>query len=153
MEVVSEICKAIADLTGPSCCNVYSWKSIEIAQEWFKHEFDISLLGPAERIMKPCIHMLAEKSYVHIFRHPKNLKKPKENLNLAKPENMKEIMPIIMDRMFSGMNAIEHMEFISTMMPKCLENILSNLDSDSRSKLAKELLERILNILEKQKTN
>ena len=156
MEVVSEICKAIADLTGPSCCKAYSWKSIEIAQEWFKHEFDILLLGPTERITchYDTMHPHGCRAKLCPYYPPsKKFERSKDNLSLAKPENMKEIMPMIMDRMFSGMNAIERMEFISTMMPKCLENILSNLDSDSRSKLAKELLERILNILEKQKTN
>lgn len=50
MEVTSEISRAIADLTGPSCCKAYSWKSIEISQKWFKQEFDISLSDSVKRI-------------------------------------------------------------------------------------------------------
>lgn len=51
MEITSEICRAITDITGPSCCKAYAWKSMEIAQRWFKQEFDISLLMPAQRII------------------------------------------------------------------------------------------------------
>ena len=50
MEITSEISQAIANITGPSCCKAYSWRSIEIAQKWFTHEFDISLPDPAKRI-------------------------------------------------------------------------------------------------------
>ena len=50
MEITSEVSKAIANITGPSCCRAYSWKSIEIAQKWFTHVFDVSLPGPAKRI-------------------------------------------------------------------------------------------------------
>ncbi|KUJ95398.1 MAG: hypothetical protein PWR24_1579 [Desulfonauticus sp.] len=51
MEITSEVCKAIANLTGPSCCKAYSWESLRIAQKWLKKEFNISLPGSMEKII------------------------------------------------------------------------------------------------------
>lgn len=43
MKITAEVCSAIANLTGPSCCKAYSWKSMEIAIKWLKDKFNITI--------------------------------------------------------------------------------------------------------------
>lgn len=43
MEVVSRICRAITELTGPSCCKAYVWAALDVAVEFLKENFGISL--------------------------------------------------------------------------------------------------------------
>ena len=45
MKVTSTISKAIADLTGPSCCRAYSWRALQIGEEFLKKEIKLSLEG------------------------------------------------------------------------------------------------------------
>ncbi len=50
MDVVVEICKKIADLTGPSCCKAYSWGALEIAAQALVEKMNITLAMPESRI-------------------------------------------------------------------------------------------------------
>ncbi|OCC16133.1 Methyltransferase [Dissulfuribacter thermophilus] len=51
MNVTAKIAQAVAELTGPSCCKAYSWKSLEIALKFLKEELNISLTRPEQRIV------------------------------------------------------------------------------------------------------
>jgi len=43
MEAVTRVSRAITDLTGPSCCKAYVWRSLEVAVDYLKESLDITL--------------------------------------------------------------------------------------------------------------
>ena len=69
---------------------------------------------------------------------------------MVKPEDMPQMMNAMMDNMFSQMTTEDRMEFVSTMMPKCLNMIFSELASDKKEKLAKEMITNMMSIFSEQ---
>lgn len=69
---------------------------------------------------------------------------------MMKPEDMPEMMNMMMDKMFSEMSGEDRIEFISTMMPKCLNLIFAELDADSKERVAREFMGRMSEKLEDQ---
>lgn len=59
---------------------------------------------------------------------------------MMKPEDMPEMM----DKMFSQMSIDDRIQFVSTMMPKCLGMILSEFDSEAKGKLEKEMTNKMM---------
>lgn len=45
MEAVTRVSRAIAELTGPSCCKAYIWTSLETAAEYLQESLGITLPG------------------------------------------------------------------------------------------------------------
>lgn len=69
---------------------------------------------------------------------------------MMKPEDMPEMMNMMMDKMFSEMSVEDRIQFISTMMPKCLNLIFAELDADSKERVAREFMSRMSEKLEDQ---
>ena len=65
---------------------------------------------------------------------------------MMKPEDMPEMMNSMMDNMFSQMTAKDRIEFISTMMPRCLNMIFSELNPEEKTNLAREMAEKMMSI-------
>ncbi len=53
-----------------------------------------------------------------------------------------------MTQIFSEMTAEDKMQFVSNMMPRCIGMIFAEIDKDAKVKLAKEMLEKMVAILE-----
>ncbi|MGB9591369.1 MAG: DUF5714 domain-containing protein [Candidatus Kryptoniota bacterium] len=66
MNAVTEIMKAITELTGPSCCKAYARKSIEVAQYFLEGNLQISLSKSTKKII--CRHY---KNHPHGCREEK----------------------------------------------------------------------------------
>ncbi|MDF1611361.1 hypothetical protein [Stygiobacter electus] len=69
---------------------------------------------------------------------------------MMKPEDMPQMMDTMMDKMFLSMSAEDRIQFVTTMMPKCLNMIFSELDLTAREKLAREMINKMANIFEEQ---
>lgn len=54
MELVSQVVRAITELTGPSCCKAYVRTSLEVAVDFLRTNFSISLQGED---IGTCLHM------------------------------------------------------------------------------------------------
>lgn len=63
MELVSRVVRAIADLTGPSCCKAYVQKSLKIGVEFLGEYFSVDM---------PCKGKAACK---HMAKHPHGCRK------------------------------------------------------------------------------
>ena len=48
------------------------------------------------------------------------------------------------------MSSEDRIQFVSTMMPKCLNMIFSELDSSAKEKLAKEMINKMMSIFGEQ---
>lgn len=66
MDIVAEICKEIANLTGPSCCKAYSWSAIEVGARAANDVLNIKLELDKNKI--DCIY---SKNHPHGCRHEK----------------------------------------------------------------------------------
>ncbi len=69
---------------------------------------------------------------------------------MVKPEDMPHMMGAMMDRMFSQMTSEDRIAFVSTMMPKCLSLIFAEIDPAAKEKLAREMMGKMVSILEGQ---
>ncbi len=69
---------------------------------------------------------------------------------MMKPEDMPGMMNMMLDKMFSQMSGEDRIQFISTMMPKCLDMIFAELDADAKERVAREFLGRMSRKLEDQ---
>ncbi len=72
---------------------------------------------------------------------------------MMKPEDMPKMMDSMMNNMFSQMSSEDRIQFVSTMMPKCLGMIFSELDSVAKEKLAKEMVNNMMAIFKEQLTD
>ena len=69
---------------------------------------------------------------------------------MMKPEDMPQMMDTMMEKMLGQMSADDRMAFIGAMMPKCLNMIFSELDSDAKQNLAREMITTMMSIFEGQ---
>ncbi|NOX17486.1 MAG: hypothetical protein GXO87_04285 [Chlorobi bacterium] len=69
---------------------------------------------------------------------------------MMKPEDMPKMMDSMMDNMFSKMSAEDRIQFVSEMTPKCINTIFSEIDSDAKQNLAREMLGKMASIFEEQ---
>lgn len=53
---------------------------------------------------------------------------------------MGSAMPQMMDKMFSAMLPEQRVEFVTTMMPRCLAIVLDSLDQPGRERLAGDMI-------------
>ena len=58
---------------------------------------------------------------------------------MMKPEDL----PRMMDRMLSAMSAEDRVQFVTTMMPKCLNTVLGQLSPEAKEKLAREMMDKM----------
>ncbi len=56
---------------------------------------------------------------------------------MMKPEDLPRMMDKMMDRMFSAMSAEDRIQFVTTMMPKCLNTVLGQLTPEAKQELAR----------------
>ena len=72
---------------------------------------------------------------------------------MMKPEDMPPMMNAMMGKMFSGMSSEDRKQFIATIMPTCLRMMFAELDSSSREKLAREMLDKMIAVFKEQLPN
>ncbi|RIV20851.1 hypothetical protein D2Q93_11315 [Alicyclobacillaceae bacterium I2511] len=65
---------------------------------------------------------------------------------MMKPEDMPKMMDSMMSHMFESMSVEDRIEFVTTMMPKCLNILLSEVDGESRIRLAKGMLDNLAGV-------
>ena len=63
---------------------------------------------------------------------------------MMKPEDMPVMMNAMMDRMFSTMTVQDRTEFISTMMPRCLNLVMAGMSAEDRKTLANQLVDELV---------
>lgn len=71
---------------------------------------------------------------------------------MVKPEDMPQMMGAMMDRMFSRMSSEDRIAFVTTMMPKYPSLIFAEIDPEAKEKLAREMMSKMVSILEGQIT-
>lgn len=65
-----------------------------------------------------------------------------------KPEDMHGMMEEMMGKMFSGMSVEEHVQFCSTMMPKCLNRVFAGASPETKEKLKKEMVNKMISMFD-----
>ena len=65
---------------------------------------------------------------------------------------MGSAMPPMMDKMFSAMPPEQRVEFVTTMMPRCLEIVLNSLDQPGRERLARDMIDSFTRLAERYLT-
>ena len=61
---------------------------------------------------------------------------------------MGSAMPQMMDKMFSAMPPEQRVEFVTTMMPRCLTMVLDSLDQPGRERLARDMIDSFARLAE-----
>ena len=69
---------------------------------------------------------------------------------MMKPEDMPKMMNSMMSHVFESMSVEDRIEFMTTMMPRCLNMLFSEMDSESRARLAKGMLDNLAGVLKDQ---
>ncbi|MEX6430977.1 hypothetical protein, partial [Ferrimicrobium acidiphilum] len=62
---------------------------------------------------------------------------------------MSSAMPPMMDKMFSAVAPEQRVEFVNTMMPRCLEIVLDSLDQPGRERLARDMIDSFSRLAER----
>ncbi len=80
------------------------------------------------------------------------MKKMMENMMTAmmKSEDMPQMMNTMMDKMVSAMTVEDRIQFVTTMMPKCLNMIFAELSPEEKEKLAREMINNMVSIFKDQ---
>ena len=65
---------------------------------------------------------------------------------------MGSAMPQMMDKMFSAMPPEQRVEFVTTMMPRCMTIVLDSLDQPGRKRLARDMIESFARLAERYLT-
>jgi hypothetical protein len=55
-----------------------------------------------------------------------------------------------MDKMFSAMTVEDRIQFVTTMMPKCLNMVFAELSPEEKDKLAREMINKMMSIFQEQ---
>ena len=66
------------------------------------------------------------------------------------PKDMPPMMNAMMEKMFSSMSVEDRKEFVTSMMPNCVKMMFAELNSSSKEKLAREILEKMIAVLKEQ---
>lgn len=61
---------------------------------------------------------------------------------------MSSAMPSMMDKMFQAMPADQRVEFVTTMMPRCLTMVLDSLDQPGRERMARDVINSFTRLAE-----
>lgn len=62
---------------------------------------------------------------------------------------MGSAMPAMMDKMLSAMPPEQRVEFVNTMMPRCLGIVLDSLDQPGRERLARNVIDSFTRLAER----
>lgn len=69
---------------------------------------------------------------------------------MVKPEDMPQMMDSMMSHVFESMTTEDRIQFITTMMPKCMNMLFSEMDKDAKERLAKGMLDNLAGVLKGQ---
>ena len=69
---------------------------------------------------------------------------------VMKPEDMPQMMNAMMDKMFSAMSAEERIQFVTMMIPKCLNMVFAELGPEEKEKLAREMTNKMISAFKEQ---
>ncbi len=82
----------------------------------------------------------------------KPMKKVTEKMmtGMMKPEDIPQMMNTMMDKMFSSMTVEDRIQFVTTMMPKCLNMVFADISPEAKEKLAREMINKMMSIFKDQ---